>query len=709
MTNHSFQIHPAYAMTPGVTVCADSVTFSAVFRNCDECGLILYHLPDLEKTVVPFPASCRSGSLYSMTLSDFRTEEWCYRYFRDGHSFTDPFARGMVTLDTAEGPVQVCRFFAGAEDRLPEKEIKKAIRWQDKVLYCLHVKGFTADPSAAAENPGTFAGLIEKIPYLKDLGVTSVELLPVYEICPPAKSLSPADRMAEKYPSDSRSRGRISRLEEALNAYPTDSFGMPLLKNPDVQNVNYWGYGKGYYFAPSEAFSATGDAQKEFRCLVEALHGAGMEVILQLYFDSTVSVQTQIDAARFYVTRYQVDGFHLKGHIPSISTFASDPLLSDTSLYFYGFPYEDIRRMDTENPENGLLPIGHLAEYRDDFQNLVRRFVKSDDYTLRDMVQTFLHVEEAHGRINYVCAYEGFTLRDLVSYNEKHNEENGEGGRDGNPDNLSWNCGHEGPTTRLDVRLLRQQQIKNFLTLLFLGQGTPLLSEGDEFSNSRGGNNNPYNQDNPTGWVNWNDDPDSREILAFTKNLIRYRKAHKVFRMDHPFRMQDNRGFGFPDVSFHGKEAWNPSFHSFDHSVGILFCENYAGEEEKLKLQYIAVNTYWEDISLGLPRLPRGYKWNLVMDTAAPASFKDYRSLLKDQKNVVVAPRSIKILDIIWVGIPGQTLETGPSECLHLPWPGKQIWQKGQMDVKERARALSPRVKNRIYRYNAALHNPYRS
>ena len=150
MTNHSFQIHPAYAMTPGVTVCADSVTFSAVFRNCDECGLILYHLPDLEKTVVPFPASCRSGSLYSMTLSDFRTEEWCYRYFRDGHSFTDPFARGMVTLDTAEGPVQVCRFFAGAEDRLPEKEIKKAIPWQDKVLYCLHVKGFTADQAAFA-------------------------------------------------------------------------------------------------------------------------------------------------------------------------------------------------------------------------------------------------------------------------------------------------------------------------------------------------------------------------------------------------------------------------------------------------------------------------------------------------------------------------------------------------------------------------------
>ena len=704
-----FHVQAAYALTPGVTVYQNSVTFSVVFRGCRECGLILYHLPDLEKTVLPFTDEFRFGSLYSVTLKDFHAGEWCYLYYRDDRTFTDPSARGMIDLITREGPVKACRFFFGAEDELPDYGEKKNIPWQDRVFYCLHVKGFTADPSSGTDQAGTFAGLMEKIPYLQDLGVTSVELLPVYEVCPPAKALSPADRMAERYPSDARSRGRISRVEEVLASYPTDAFGMPVMKDPEVRNVNYWGYGRGYYFAPSRALAASEDAQQEFAGLVNALHAAGMEVILQLYFDGSVSVQTQIDAARFYVAHYRVDGFHLKGSVPSIATFASDPLLSDTALLYDSFPYDDILRPDPENPENGISSADNLAEYRDDFQKLVRRFVKSDDYTLRDMVGTMLHVEEGHGRIHFAASYEGFTLRDLVSYNEKHNEDNGEENRDGASENLSWNCGHEGPTTRLDVRLLRQQQIKNFLTLVFLSQGTPLLSEGDEFSNSRGGNNNPYNQDNPTGWVNWNQDPDSREILQFTRNLIRYRKHHKVFRMDHPFRMQDNRGFGFPDVSFHGKEAWKPSFHNFDHSIGILLCENYAGEEENLKLQYIGLNSYWEEVSLGLPRLPRGYKWNLVMDTAAPSSFMDYRSLLKNQKSVAVSPRSIRILDAVWVGIPGQTFETGPEKCLRLPWAGKQLFMKGRMTVKERAGALSPRVRNRVYRYNVAIHNPYRN
>jgi len=707
MTN-TFHAQAACALTPGVTVFKSSVTFSVVFRGCSECGLILYHLPDLEKTVFPFTDEFRFGSLYSVTLKDFYAKEWCYLYYRDDHTFADPCARGMIDIVTKEGPVRACRFFYGPEDALPEYGAKKNLAWKDRIIYCLHAKGFTADPSSETDHAGTFAGLMEKIPYLKDLGVTSVEFLPVYEICPPARQLSPADRMAERYPSDSRSRGRISRVEEALAAYPTNEFGMPVMKNPDAKNVNYWGYGKGYYFAPSRSLAATKDAQKEFACLVKALHDAGLEVFLQLYFDSSVPVQTQIDAARFYVTHYRVDGFHLKGNVPSIASFAADPVLSDTALIYYGFPYDDILRPDPENPDNGISSVSNLAEYRDDFQNLARRFVKSDDYTLRDMTGAFLHVEESGGRIRYVASYEGFTLRDLVSYNEKHNEDNGEGNRDGTDENLSWNCGHEGPTTRLDVRLLRQQQIKNFLTLLFLAQGTPFLSEGDEFSNSRGGNNNPYNQDNPTGWVSWNKDPDSLEILDFTKKIIRYRKDHKVFRMDRPFRMQDNKGFGFPDLSFHGKEAWMPSFQNFDHSVGILFCENYAEESEGLHLQYLAINTYWDKVTLGLPRLPKGYKWNLVMDTASPSSFNDYRALLKDQKSVTLAPRSIRILDVYWVGIPGRTLETRPAKCLTLPWAGKQIYKKGETSVKEKAALLSPRMKNRIYRYNVAKNNPYR-
>ena len=193
MTN-TFHAQAACALTPGVTVFKSSVTFSVVFRGCRECGLILYHLPDLEKTVLPFTDEFRFGSLYSVTLKDFYAKEWCYLYYRDDHTFADPSARGMIDIVTKEGPVRACRFFYGAEDALTEYGEKKNLAWQDRIIYCLHAKGFTADPSSEADHAGTFAGLMGKIPYLKELGVTSVELLPIYEVCPPARQLSPADR-----------------------------------------------------------------------------------------------------------------------------------------------------------------------------------------------------------------------------------------------------------------------------------------------------------------------------------------------------------------------------------------------------------------------------------------------------------------------------------------------------------------------------------
>jgi glycogen operon protein len=320
---------------------------------------------------------------------------------------------------------------------------------------------------------------------------------------------------------------------------------------------------------------------------------------------------------------------------------------------------------------------------------------------MQDFVREFLQVPDGRGNIRFVSAYEGFTLRDLVSYNEKHNDANGEGGMDGESDNLSWNCGQEGHTARLEVRQLRKQQIKNFLCLLFLSQGTPWMAEGDERFNTRDGNNNPWCQDNPMGWVTWNTDEDAQAILAFARAISRFRREHPVFRMRRPFRFQDYKGLGFPDISFHGTEAWKPDLGGYSHSLGIMFCENYARPSDRLELLYLAVNTYWEKVSLGLPRLPAGYQWGRVTDTSLASAFPDFRQLLGDQRSVAVRPRSIQILQAVWVGIPGQVPERVPLRGLKLPWGGKQLYTKTSADAGTRKRYLSPSNRDRIFRYAA--------
>ena len=678
------EIYPAHASRPFVRPHGSGIVFSAVFPRGMECGLQLIHTPDGETLYIPFTDEFRVGRVCSAMITPLDSKEWMYRYKSGEHWIPDPhaFAIGRTVICEGEerkevtacscAPLRAGDLFAGA----PEKPLPPA-DWSKEVIYGLHIRGFSAARESLDENlRGTFTGAAAGIPYLRGLGVTAVEIMPVYTPLP--------DRTQNK---------QFRTMGEALGAYPVGPNGDPLR---DLKSrPNYWGFGAGLYCALRSEYGT----QEEFAAMIHAFHKAGMRVILQMYFEKGVLVQEQIEILRFYIDRYGIDGFRLKGFTDSEGSLATDPSLADTALFSHSFPFEELEKeaenagqiyytdlekilspssdhTDGRGEDTGKVPggahgagpgAGPAAAYRparkqpprkplhdfsglitcsDEFQTLLRRFVKSDDYVMKDFLKLFLTVPEDHGVLRYVTSYEGFTLADLVSYNDRHNEANGEYGLDGNAENYSWNCGEEGHTDNEEVLALRRKQVRNFLTLLILSRGTPMLWQGDECGNSQSGNNNAYCQDNEISWVDWSASPEKKKLSDFTAKLIAFRKDHPVFSGRKPFHYIDYLGIGHPDVSLHGAEAWNPDLGPFSHSIGIAFCENYvSGASRKFPaFTYLAINTYWKELSLALPKLPPHYIWQVCMDTADENGFLDKVIIPGDQHCVETAPRSIRIL-----------------------------------------------------------------
>ena len=625
----NIKIEPAYSMKPGVTVMKDGVIISAVFRGPEPCGLVLYRKKDGGEVNILFTDEHRFGSLYSVRISYIDPSEWCYRLFCGSTFFIDPCSRSIESVQIGEETVRAGGFFYEPDDKLPAYRESSHPRGGETIIYCLHVRGFTMLAKGLKSRPGTFSAAAEKAPYLRELGVNAVELMPVYELQPVTR------------PQDGP-----RTMEDALALYPVSKDGLPI-RDLSVKKVNYWGYSRGFYYAPNSAFGTPGyegGPQKEFADMVEKFHSEGISVYLQLYFPMSVTSQRQIEIARFYVTHYAVDGFRLMGNITDIRAFASDPILSGVRLFHTDFPYSEIEGMDAENPESGAVETYDLFSYNDRFSTLIRRFCKSDDYVMREFLYEFFKVPAGHGNVHYVCSTDGFTLRDLVSYNDRHNEPNGEGGNDGIRDNYSWNCGSEGDSDREDVLRLRRNQIRNFLTLLFLSQSTPMINAGDECFNTQNGNNNPYCQDNETGWTGWDNGDTGEHIRDFVRRIIRFRNEHPVFSGLAPFKNTDYIGCGYPDLSLHGMEAWKPDLSHFSHAIGICLCENYVRGTKKADLIYLAINMHWEKQELGLPKLAPGRRWNLLVDTALEDSFIEGEAIVDDQHVVEVEPRSIRIL-----------------------------------------------------------------
>jgi glycogen operon protein len=544
----------------------------------------------------------------------------------------------------------------------------------DKVIYELHVRGYTRDPSSGVARPGAYLGLVEKIPYLKELGVTTVELLPVYE------------------------------FDELENRHVNPLTGERL--------YNFWGYNPICFFAPKAAYAVGGHAGAqvtEFKTMVREFHRAGLEVFLDVVFNHTAEGSLPpgapslsqrgldnavyylidpdtgryldysgcgntinsnhpvvrnliIDALRYWAAEMHVDGFRFDlasilargrdGQVlarpPVLERIAADPVLADATLIAEAWDAAGLYQV-------GTFPAwGRFAEWNGPFRDELRHFVRGDPgYTGRLAVRLAGSADlfEHSGRtpahsINFVTCHDGFTLADLVSYDRKHNEANAEHNRDGRDDNASWNCGSEGPTPDPGVRALRSRQQRNFLTLLLLAQGTPMLLAGDELGRTQGGNNNAYCHDNAISWVDWRGLDRERELLRFVKALIAFRRAHPVLRQG-DFLTGEPRGLlNRPDVMWHGVQLGQPDWGESARALAMHLAGEHAAEPDCDV--YLAANAWQEDLVFALPAPPPGTHWLRVVDTgevsphdiAAPGE----ETRLPDQTRISVRARSCVVL-----------------------------------------------------------------
>lgn len=524
------------------------------------------------------------------------------------------------------------------------------------VIYELHVRGFTRHKSAQVDHPGTYRGLIEKIPYLKNLGINAVELLPIFEF-------------------------------EELDR---DTF------NPQTgeRHLNFWGYHPINFFAPKAGYAAegkNGNAVREFKEMVKAFHQAGIEVILDVVFNHTgegdetghifsfkgidnpiyymldeqghyrnyagcgnvlncnypVVHDLIIDALRYWVTEMHIDGFRFD--LASILTrgrdgqpmanpalidhITADPILADTKLIAEAWDAAGLYQV-------GTFPAwGRWAEWNGKYRDDIRRFVKSDPGLVPALAQRLLgspDIYEPSGRhpfhsINFITCHDGFTLHDLVSYNEKHNWENGEQNQDGSNDNYSWNCGVEGETDNPQIQRLRRQQMKNFLTLLMLSNGVPLLTAGDEFARTQQGNNNAYCHDSPLTWVDWTLADKHAELFRFTRELIAFRHEIKHLRLQY---------YHDPavEIYFHGVKLHEPDWSYDSRSLAMQIISG--DKRHRIQQMMIICNAHWESLKFELPILPKGKKWHLKIDTSF---VKPYDIMETGKEKSVRNPQHYKI------------------------------------------------------------------
>lgn len=685
------EILPGESFPLGATVHPTGVNFCIFSENATAIRLLLFDSPNsrqptetirldpkINKTFYywhVFVPGLKAGQIYAYRVNGEFSPQQGQR-FDNTKVLLDPYAKAIVGEETYDrtaasqpgnnsatalkGVVLDPSNYDWESDRHPR------IPYAKSVIYEMHVGGFTRNPNSRVsdEKRGTYAGLIEKIPYLQELGITAVELLPVHQFDP----------------QDVR----------------------PGLKN-------YWGYSTINFFTPHKGYSSRKDslgAVDEFRDMVKALHKAGIEVILDVVFNHTAEGNEQgptlsfrgLDNKTYYIleeeqeyySNYSGCGNTLKGNHPVVSRLILDSLRYWVSqMHVDGFRF-DLATILSRNifgepikPENGMMDIisiiesdpmlagtkliaeawdaaglygvGQFVELADwfsewngPFRDDVRQFIKSD----RAMADTFaariLASPDIYSRldtdinrsVNFITCHDGFTLNDLVSYNDKHNIANGESNRDGGNHNFSWNCGVEGETSDSEIEKLRLRQIKNFLTVLFLSQGTPMLLMGDEIRHTQNGNNNAYCQDNELSWFDWDLVEKNQDLLRFVKKLISFNQKLEIFSQEKFLKV--SRKSAHPHLTWHGIKLNKPDWEAGSHS--IAFSLHYPAVEEHL---YVVFNAYWKPLKFQLPLLELGSQWHRIIDTsmAAPNDFVELNEAERIyENNYKVAPRSSIIL-----------------------------------------------------------------
>lgn len=549
----------------GVSRQKEALNFAVEVKEGKQCTLLLYKCGEnvpMEK--ISMKEEAGTGTVRCVMLSDLPAQACEYNYEIDGKIVTDPYAKGIAGRERWNDQVDFTPH--QVRGKLPQKEeypweddCPLRIPEEDVIAYSLHVRGFTRHSSSKVKKKGTFRGVMEKLPYLKELGINQIQCMPVYEF---------------------EERGR---------------------------KVNYWGYGEGFFFAPKASYASDHDAQKELKELVKTCHREGIEVVLDFPFTAQTRFQIVEDCLRYYVMEYHIDGFLLNPYQVPVEFLRRDPVLSGTKLLIKD----------------------------ESFQNTMRRFLKGDEGMIASVAEQFRRKTSVSGSCNYITNHTGFTLEDLVSYDAKHNEANGEQNQDGPDYNYSWNCGVEGKTRKKQIVKLRQGQKRNAMFLLMTAQGTPCLLAGDEFGNSQGGNNNVYCQDNETGWVDWSRLEREKSFFHYVKELITFRKKHGILHQKEALTGTDRSGSGIPDISYHGEAAWQIQQEASSRQLGIL----YSGSPKKESNCFLVYNMHWIAHSFALPALPKDQAWYQVMSTEE--GFYEQPLLIEGKRSIILEGRSV--------------------------------------------------------------------
>lgn len=545
----------------GCTVEGQTANFSVAVPEGQTCELIIYKKGARASAFSQeMPYSDVAGNLHFLSVVLEQPEDYEYCYKIGGKIVPDSYGKAFsgrehwsVSKEKEKRKLRtriVTDTFDWGKSQFPH--LKK----EDVIAYSLHVRGFTKHSSSGVAHKGTFDGVTEKLPYLQKLGINQIHLMPVYEF------------------------------------------------DEDQRHVNYWGYGKAYFFAPKASYAA-GDPVNEMKSLVRQMHLAGIEVILEMPFTEGTTFSLILDCLRYWVMQYHVDGFIVNPYICNPDELAKDPVLAKSKI----------------------------LKKEDGFQNVMRRFLKGDEGMIRDVICQLKNQDTQ--LYNYIASHNGFTLCDVVSYDGKHNEANGENNLDGPDYNYSWNCGAEGNSRKKAVNELRKNQIFNAFFLLLFAQGMPCILSGDEFMNTQKGNNNAYCQDNLISWLDWNQLSRQEELYTFVCRLIALRKAcMKQIAKKSEDTMSRS---GIPQISYHGEDAWQMPAGRASRQLGVFY-----HEESTEKDFYIAYNMHWLSHSFALPSLPKGMEWVCIAGTKEGVLDEKEAVPVKDKK-VQLEERTIKV------------------------------------------------------------------
>lgn len=610
----------------GVQVKENGIHFTFEAEKEDNCKLLLYGKEMEVIETIPIPDRYCRGAIRSVCIAGITAGNLKYNYEINGEVVTDPYANRIVGrekwnhLKRESYAYQVCGGYAKTEFDWGEDILPEVPR-HEMVMYKLNIRGFSMDAGIHGKSRGTFRAVKEKIPYLKELGITTVEFMPIYEF-----EEMELPKETEKLPDY-----LIWEEKEGDKIKPEETAG----ETP--KRVNLWGYVPGNYFAVKSAYASVPEAAAEWKELIRELHANGMECVMEMYFSGKINQNMILDALRYWVKEYHVDGFHLLGEKLPVTLIAQDPWLRRSKIFFMGY---DAMFLE----EKRKYP--HLFVYSDEYLYPVRGMLNHMNGNLEAFVCQQRKQHSMQGFVNYITDNNGFTLLDLFSYAEKHNEENGEDNCDGSNWNLSNNFGVEGRTGRKHICAIRERQLRNAIAILMLGQGVPLIFEGDEMGNSQNGNNNAYCQDNRIGWVNWKKNGKYAWLYEFTRQMILFRKTHPVIASEEPKALNDFLRKGFPDLSYHGENAWISSLPQDRQAVGMMYCGAYEEFQDGTKddFIYIGYNFHMGLSRLALPKLPDKKKWYLVMDTARGIQpFLEEESVQREQQ-IALEGQSIIIL-----------------------------------------------------------------